>query len=821
MRNTRIGNSLVQLSVFSLLFVAVEAALAHGTVTNPPSRIYRCYQEGPETPDSAACQAAIALDGTQPYYDWMGVRQGSANGNHQDVVPDGTLCSGGNSGGLDLARNDWVAGDIKSGPFTFTWTNTAPHATAYYRYYITKNDYDLTQPLRWNDLTLICDTGPEGPNSSANHACNLPAREGKHVIYSVWQRSDSPEAFYACADVNFGGGEPNPPSGENPCTNLPKWNKKSIYVAGQQVRRKGGVYKANFRNKHRNPGRHSGPGKEWTRIGRCKIGGTGIAPVANANGPYAGVVGENIQFTSDGTSDPDGTIKKYIWRFGDGSVSRGVSNPTHRYLSTGTYTVRLKVIDNQGISTTDSAVVEIIDSTVNQSPSAKANGPYNGTPGSEISFTSTGSDDPDGSIVSYEWEFGDGDSSIETTPRHFYSEPGRYSITLRVTDNEGATAKSSTTATISAIMAGEKKVVGYFAQWGVYARNYHVKNIVTSGSADKLTHLVYAFGNVTDGRCVIGDSYADYDRFYDVAESVDGKADTWDSGVLRGSFNQLRKLKQMYPQIKILWSFGGWTWSGGFTQAAANPAAFAESCYDLIHDSRWEGLFDGIDIDWEYPNECGLICDTSGFDAYGNLMAALRARFGSELVTAAIGAGEAKLNAANYGSAVQYVDFYMLMTYDFFGAWAAQGPTAPHSPLYNFDGIPVKGLFADNAVQVLKAKGVPADKILLGVGFYGRGWSGVGQVSAAGSSAVGAASGTYESGIEDYKILKNTCPATGIIAGTAYANCGDQYWSYDTPGTLNGKMDYLKNQGLGGVFFWELSGDTAEGELINAISNGL
>ena len=118
---------------------------------------------------------------------------------------------------------------------------------------------------------------------------------------------------------------------------------------------------------------------------------------------------------------------------------------------------------------------------------------------------------------------------------------------------------------------GGAKVVGYFAEWGVYGRNYHVKNIDTSGSAAKLTHINYAFGNVTGGQCAIGDAYADYDKAYTAAESVDGVADTWDAGALRGNFNQLRKLKQMYPNIKVLWSFGGWTWSGGFGQAAAEP----------------------------------------------------------------------------------------------------------------------------------------------------------------------------------------------------------------------------------------------------------
>lgn len=109
---------------------------------------------------------------------------------------------------------------------------------------------------------------------------------------------------------------------------------------------------------------------------------------------------------------------------------------------------------------------------------------------------------------------------------------------------------------------------------------------------------------------------------------------------------------------------------------------------------------------------------------------------------------------------------------------------------------------------------------MLGIGFYGRGWTGVTQ-SAPGGTATGAATGTYEAGIEDYKVLKNSCPATGTIAGTAYAHCGTNWWSYDTPATIGTKMTWAKNQGLGGAFFWEFSGDTTSGELVNAISNGL
>ncbi|MGY3204102.1 glycosyl hydrolase family 18 protein [Streptomyces sp. TE5632] len=405
-----------------------------------------------------------------------------------------------------------------------------------------------------------------------------------------------------------------------------------------------------------------------------------------------------------------------------------------------------------------------------------------------------------------------------------------YSYTVQARDTadqtgpvSGAVRVRTTGNTEEPPPTGNKINLGYFTEWGVYGRNYHVKDLVTSGSAAKITHINYAFGNVVGGQCKLDDAYAATDKAYTADQSVSGTADAWDQP-LRGNFNQLRQLKAKYPHIKVLYSFGGWTYSGGFGQAAQNPAAFAKSCKQVVEDPRWADVFDGIDIDWEYPNACGLTCDTSGPAAFKNLSQALRAEFGKDyLVTAAItadGSNGGKIDAADYGGAAQYLDWYNVMTYDYFGAFDKDGPTAPHSPLTAYNGIPQDGFNSAAAIAKLKAKGVPASKLLLGIGFYGRGWTGVTQ-AAPGGTATGPAPGTYEAGIEDYKILKNSCPATGTIAGTAYAHCGNNWWSYDTPATINSKMAWAKNQGLGGAFFWEFSGDTAGGELVGAIHNGL
>ncbi|MFG2735609.1 glycoside hydrolase family 18 protein [Streptomyces carpaticus] len=375
-----------------------------------------------------------------------------------------------------------------------------------------------------------------------------------------------------------------------------------------------------------------------------------------------------------------------------------------------------------------------------------------------------------------------------------------------VTDDTGTTA----TGAIN---------VGYFTEWDVY-RDYHVKNIVDSGSADKITHLNYAFGYVQHGECRMGDEYAAHERFYSAAESVSGEDDT---GALRGNINQLRQLKEIHPDLKVLWSFGGFTWSKNIGEAMQNPERFAQSCYNLVNDPYWDGVFDGIDLGWEFPDACRDNCDESDPDAFADMMRAFRDVFGDQLVTAAVTADASdggKIDASDYAAGAEHADYLTVKTYDYFGDWSPTGPTAPHSPLESYDGIPVDGFNSAAAIGKLKAQGVPSEKLLLGIASHGRGWTGVSD-AAPGGAASGPAPSTRQAGIEDYKVLAANCPATGTIAGTAYAHCGSQWWSYDTPETVTAKMAWAKEQGLGGASFWELSGDSADGALVNAIHTGL
>ena len=403
------------------------------------------------------------------------------------------------------------------------------------------------------------------------------------------------------------------------------------------------------------------------------------------------------------------------------------------------------------------------------------------------------------------------------------------------------------------------QVVGYFAQWGIYARNYRVKDVDTSGAASRLTVINYAFGNVVDGKCHmetqlgIGDAWADYQKGFTADESVSGVADAWDQP-LKGNFNQLKALKAKYPALRVLISLGGWTWSQGFSDAALTEASrqmLVASCIDMyIHgnlpviggepaggDGAAAGVFDGIDIDWEYPAAAGNDGtvfrpeDTTNFTA---LLAEFRRQLDAIdptlLLTIAAPAGQDKIEKIEASKIHTSLDWLNLMTYDLHGAWDATGPTNFHAPLYASDQDPSTGIAksysTDAAVQAYLAAGVPASKLTVGIPFYGRGWTGVPDVNDGlyqSNAQISPAPGTYEAGIEDYKVLSLLgYPGFRDSVTQAYwIYNGSTFWSYDDPTSIAAKMAYAQTMGLRGAMVWELDGDTADGALLGAVVSAL
>ncbi len=194
-------------------------AVAHGSMSDPPSRLHGCAFSLKNDP---ACVAAFTAN-PQAVYDWMELNISAAGDQHQALIPDGQLCSAGRAkyAAFDVARA-WPVTDIApgaDGKYSFTWTSSAPHATKYYRLYLAKASYDPSQPLRWADLEQVYDSGAIPAAATNTFRVALPARTGHQVLYTVWQRNDSLEAFYACNDIRqvaAGGTTPAPTPAPTP-----------------------------------------------------------------------------------------------------------------------------------------------------------------------------------------------------------------------------------------------------------------------------------------------------------------------------------------------------------------------------------------------------------------------------------------------------------------------------------------------------------------------------------------------------------------------------------------------------------------------------
>ena len=173
--------------------------------------------------------------------------------------------------------------------------------------------------------------------------------------------------------------------------------------------------------------------------------GTNQAPTASITAtPSSGDAPLSVSFNASASSDPDGSIVSYSWTFGDGTSGTGVTSG-HTYNNSGNYTVSVAVTDDDGATDSASTVIQVTTAPVpNQAPNASFTAsPTSGDAPLSVSFNASGSNDPDGSIVSYSWNFGDGTNGAGLTPGHTYNNSGNYTVSLTVTDDDGATDSSS------------------------------------------------------------------------------------------------------------------------------------------------------------------------------------------------------------------------------------------------------------------------------------------------------------------------------------------------------------------------------------------
>jgi chitinase len=322
--------------------------------------------------------------------------------------------------------------------------------------------------------------------------------------------------------------------------------------------------------------------------------------------------------------------------------------------------------------------------------------------------------------------------------------------------------------------------------------------------AEKLTHINYAFVDVRYNRAWLTN---------EVTDTV--------------NFRKLNLLKQKNPDLKILISIGGWSWSENFSDAVLTDTsriAFAKSAIDIVR--KYD--LDGIDIDWEYPAKPGEEGNiyrpedkqnfTLMFQEISKQLKAVEEETGKKiLLTTAVGAGSSFISHTEMAKVQQYVDYINLMTYDN----GSDSLARHHTNLYP------SGKFADEksverTVREFMAAGVPAHKLVVGIAFYAHIYNMATSKGKGFAQKVASRARVQKTGytfIKDSLVNKNGYKKYWDKKAKApylFNKVNSQFVTYDDKKSVTAKCKFVQSHKLAGVMFWEYSSDP-KGYLLNAI----
>lgn len=400
--------------------------------------------------------------------------------------------------------------------------------------------------------------------------------------------------------------------------------------------------------------------------------------------------------------------------------------------------------------------------------------------------------------------------------------------------------------------AQKKEIVAYYTGFHPKYKRSYLKVLEKNGSLDKITILNYAFaiplpdssGNIIPA---FTDAYSTYQEVYSKEMSIDDIADS-STQRLRGQLNQLRKVKVRHPELKILLSIGGWGGSTYFSDLALTPESrekFVSACIDFFIQGNLpigndaggkgsaKGVFDGFDIDWEFPISGGPEGTHYNHNDRENqtaLFALFREKLNNInpnlLVTAAVSARSWEFWKYNFNKDQRYLDWLNVMNYDNHGIWDTL--TGHHTNLLSSPNDPDwRKESLDHTVKyLLDSAGVSSDKIIPGAAFYGKGWEEVNSRNFGLYQPGNANAVKHHIRFENYndysEIIKagyQSCWDNLAMAPWLYNSEEKFFWTYDDLRSIALKARYVDAYNLRGLMFWSINGDDSLGSLVNTIYN--
>jgi chitinase len=830
---------------------------------------------------SSNCGSSVAANGSCPIYVYFAPTASGAASGTLTVTDSGTqtaaLSGTGGSGGGTCATSPnaptgLAASGTTSSGTSLSWSAVTPPTSC------TITNYAILE----NGNSIGTSTGTtfavSGLTASTTYSFTVEAIDANG--------SSAPSSAVNVTTLSGGGGGGS-------CATA--WSATQVYTQGMTASVGGENYVANYWTQNNNPTTNSGgagSGEPWTATGACSS--CSAAPAVPTGLAASGTTSSSTNLAWSAVTPPAGCTVSYKVL----QASTVIATPTTTsdavtgLAPSTTYSFSVEATDSAGTSAASSAVnVTTSASTCTTKPSTPTGFADSGVTDSSVNLSWNTVSPPTGCTVSYSITGGPSTLTTTSTSDTEGSLTPSTSYTFSLTATDFAGSSSATKVTVSTSALSNLFMGGWYEEWGTYYANYNVAQLQSNGVAGVLTHLIYAFAKpVANGStvsCALADSYADYQK---VVPQVPGA--TAAVAPLQGNFGALVQLKQLNPNLKVLISIGGWnppTYNTLFDQAASTETqrqAFVSSCINMFISGNIASgvstgtLFNGIDLDWEFPNandtanftalltefrtEMNTLTGTTG-QTY-QLLADLAA--GPSTPGAAADSGnDGGYNTINISAVAAELNYMNIDGYNYDGDWT--NATNDASALFDETANPLYGTPADDidaTVQYYMSQGAPASKYTMGFPLYGAGWAGgltsanggmyqnaTGVTDGSGATTTNGTSPVYNAngvgycssgenqgspaagcdylltdGLATYGTIVNLL-SNGFTPTYDSTRCAARMFnsttstafSYDNATSVQCKVNFIKSNGFAGGYVWALKDDDPNGDLTKAIAGDL